>query len=208
MYQSIVMAIKNLSYLEMLAFASGIGYVCLAVRENIACWWVGIVNIFAMTILSYQSRLYADVGLQLVYLWLTIQGLYLWQKNNKATSSDTILKVSKTSIYEWKKLIITGLFFWVICIFLLKNYSNTDVAVWDSGVVVLSLVATWQTAHKKIENWIVWVITDLLYIGLYYYKALYLLMLLSVVYCILAVIGFYTWKKKLNNSESYIESNN
>ena len=101
--------IINLTYLEMVAFSTGLIYVWLAMRENVWCWPIGLVNVIAFLIISYQAMFYSDMMLQVFYLVLTIYGWQQWVSNNqrqtanKATTNSAAqtLQISLTPPKTW-----------------------------------------------------------------------------------------------------------
>ena len=121
------------------------------------------------------------MGLQIVYFWLTLYGIYQWKfGHTDATTAE--LAITTTSAKLWLLLlpicIIASLLMYQINVL----YTQTDVPFWDAVTTALSLIATWMVARKKLENWLVWMIADPLYVGIFYYKGYYLLSLLFLVY--------------------------
>lgn len=182
-----------LNPIEVGGLISGVVYVILAARENVWCWPVGLVNVILFIFLNFEAKLYADVGLQGVYLLLTVYGWYNWLKKTDDTGNH--LPITRTSGTEWLVIAIFTIAATIILSVLLSRYTDTNVPRWDSFVTALSLAATWMVAVKKLENWLVWIFTDLLYIALYYYKNLYLLAVLFAVYVVIAVQGYFYWRK-------------
>ena len=94
--------------------------------------------------------------------------------------------------------VITILAFAVIG-FILDRYTDSPVPYWDAFTTALSFTATWMLARKIIEHWILWVIVDVVSMGLYLYRGLYPTLLLFAIYTIMAVLGYIQWKKTLQN---------
>ena len=193
---------EQLSLLELTGTVFGITGVWLTVKKNSWCFPTGIVNVTLYAWLFYQSKLYADALLQLVYIALLIYGWYVWTRGK---NTENPLPVSRTSI----KMMM--LFFLSIClatagIGTFFRY-NTDASLpyVDSLTTSMSLVAQWMVAKKKIENWLVWIVADVIYISMYITKHLYLTSLLYFIFIILAVIGWQQWKKDIKTDEaSYV----
>ena len=180
--------------LELTGTIFGIAGVWLTVRENILCFPVGIVNVSLYALLFFQSKLYSDAILQIIYIGLLIYGWYEWiQKrgNNKQ------LSVSRTSRMLTYYLLAAG----IMATFLIGTFFryNTDASLpyIDSLTTSMSLIAQWMVARKKIENWLVWIVADIIYVSMYVYKHLYLTSVLYFIFIILAVIGWIEWKKDL-----------
>ena len=185
--------LQELSFLEIVGLMSGIGYVVLAARANIWCWPIGLVNVAVFLFINYEAKLYADAGLQVVYLALTLYGWYNWIE--KPENSTETLHISTTTSKQW--LILSGIVVVsaLVMSLILDQYTDTDVPRWDAIVTALSLVATWMTAQKKLENWLVWIVADVLYVGLYFHKGYMLLTILFVIYIFVAVQGYFYWRK-------------
>lgn len=84
---------------------------------------------------------------------------------------------------------------------MLSHYTDSQVPYWDGLTTALSIVATWMLAKKKIEHWLLWVFVDAISIGLFIYKDLYPTTLLFLVYTILAVYGYWEWKRELEQEK-------
>ena len=190
---------QTTSYLEVLGIITGLLGVWLTVRQNILCFPVGIINvtIYAFMFSSEGIRLYADALLQCIYLVLLIYGWINWKKNKKTILKNEMPKdTSATTI-----ILISVIAFISLSIFLGK-YTDASLPWLDSALTVLSLVAQWMVARKMIANWIIWIIVNVVYIPLYFYKSLPLTSALYFVFLILAVKGYSDWKKEFNNSNS------
>ncbi|HRI27086.1 MAG TPA: nicotinamide riboside transporter PnuC [Chitinophagales bacterium] len=176
---------------EIGGLLSGIAYVVLAARASVWCWPIGLVNVLLFIYLNYYAKLYADVGLQFVYLALTLYGWYNWA--NAAKQQGNHIGFVNRRLFGSLTLLTVCLA--ALLALILDRYTDTDVPVWDAVVTALSLTATWLTAQKILENWLLWIFTDVLYVGLYAYKELYLLALLFVIYTLVAAQGYLYWKK-------------
>lgn len=187
------------SWIDWGALISGILYVTLAAKENVWCWLFGLVNVGLFFVIAFNAQMYSDVGLQVVYFGLTIYGWWQWVYGNKNNLQNP-LKITTTSVKLWTILIFFTLFSTAILYFLLSSFTSTDVAFWDALTTALSLTATWMTARKKLENWLVWILVDPIYVGLLYYKGWHLSSLLFGIYTIIAVFGYFEWKRKMKRS--------
>ncbi|MGB0929419.1 MAG: nicotinamide riboside transporter PnuC [Chitinophagales bacterium] len=186
------------SWIDWGALISGILYVTLAAKENVWCWLFGLVNVGLFFVIAFNAQMYSDVGLQVIYFGLTIYGWWKWVYGSK-NKLQNALKITTTSVKLWSILIFFTLFSTTIFYFLLSNFTNTDVAFWDALTTALSLTATWMTARKKLENWLVWIIADPIYVGLLYYKGWHLSSLLFGIYTVIAVFGYFEWKRKMQH---------
>ncbi|HVX23888.1 MAG TPA: nicotinamide riboside transporter PnuC [Candidatus Saccharimonadales bacterium] len=176
---------------EVLGFVTGGYCVWLAVVENIWNWPIGILNAVAFTVLFLGSRLYADAGLQIVYIVLGFVGWYWWLKGGEHKSE---LKVQHIGVLESLALAIVGIVATVGFTRFLASIN--DVApFWDGLTTVSSLVAQYMLTRKYLENWYVWIATDVIYIGLYGFKHLALTAVLYVIFLTMCLVGVRDWRK-------------
>jgi nicotinamide mononucleotide transporter len=186
-----------MNLLEYVAAAFGVISVYLSVRQNIWSWPTAIVNVGLYTIVFYHSRLYADMGLQVVYVIISIYGWYEWLYGGKG---HTELHVSRTSRQLGILLVGIGIVTSYVLGALL--YRTSDAAPYiDAATTSTSLIAQWMMTKKFLENWAVWVAVDVVYIALYIYRDLYVTSLLYLAFLILSVMGYRQWKASLAEGE-------
>jgi nicotinamide mononucleotide transporter len=184
--------------LETVAALFGIISVYLSVRQNIWSWPTAIVNVGLYTFVFYQSRLYADMGLQVVYVVISFYGWYQWLYGGQG---HTELKVSRTSRTLQIALAAIGIVSTFLLGTLLHRTTNAALPYLDSATTSTSLVAQWMMTKKLLENWLVWVAVDVVYIGMFIYKQLYVTSLLYLVFLVLSVMGYRQWKATLREPE-------
>lgn len=191
-----------ISYAELIGTLFGLVSVYFASRANILTWGTGIVNEIFLFILFFQVQLYADMFLQMYFFFVTLYGWYKW--NSKTTET----KISETSFRNKIFLavsiligtLISGVLFTNIHLYL-PTYFKIQAAYpfTDSFVMVSSIVATVLLAKKKIENWYLWIVVDLVCVILYFKKGVYILSFEYFIFLGLASYGLYHWKKQLSN---------
>ena len=186
-----------ISPLEILATLFGLWSVIAYVRESLWAWPAGLVNVLLFILLFWQARLYGDTALQVVYVGLQVYGWWQWRHGGAGRRE---LAISRTSAGLWLRLgLIAGAAF-VPAGWLLGRYTDTDVPWWDAGPTISSLIAQWLLTRKKLENWWVWIATDLAYVPLYAYKKLYLTAGLYGVFLLLCVLGARRWTREYRSS--------
>jgi len=191
------------NYIEILGAILGIAYIFFSIRQNILTWPVGFLTSILYVWVFLVSKLYADMGLQVYYVVISIYGWYEWLHGDK-NSSKTTLKVSRLTMRVGLILsAITALIFVLIWI-ILKNFTDSTIPVADALATALSLVATWMLARKILEHWLIWIFVDIFSIGLFWYKELYPTVFLFAVYTIMAVVGFIEWKKEFARPEGVL----
>jgi nicotinamide mononucleotide transporter len=183
---------------EIVAAIFGVVSVFLSVRQNIWSWPTAIVNVGMYIVVFYRSKLYSDTGLQVVYVVLNFYGWYQWLYGGK---NRTELAVARTGARLGGILIVIGL----VSTALLGTFvaHNTDAALpyMDALTTSTSLVAQWMMTKKLLENWIIWVTVDVVYIGMYIYKDLHVTALLYAIFLVLSVMGYLQWKRTLSAPE-------
>lgn len=183
---------QSTSLLEIAGLVTGIISVWLTVRQNILCFPTGIINvlIYAFLFSSNGIRLYADAFLQIVYLILLIYGWIRWKKNKIEIN----FPISINSFFLIRLLVFCIPLFLILGLFLV-NYTNASLPWLDALLTVISLAAQWMIAKKMIENWILWIVVNTIYIPMYIYKGLHLTSILYFIFLLLAIKGFGEWKK-------------
>jgi nicotinamide mononucleotide transporter len=183
-----------MSSLEIVAALFGVVSVFLSVRQNIWSWPTAIVNVGMYIIVFYESRLYADTGLQVVYVVLNAYGWYHWLYGGK---NRTELPVTRTPMRLGAFL--AGLVAAGTMLIGTLLARNTDAALpyIDAMTTSTSLVAQWMMTRKLLENWVIWVAVDVVYIGMYIYKSLYVTAVLYFIFLVLSAMGFFQWRRSI-----------
>jgi nicotinamide mononucleotide transporter len=202
-WNEIIKAAYSMSVLEILGVFFGVLSVWFSKKENILVYPAGIISILIYVYLCYSVGLYADTGIQVFYFVMSIYGWYNWVSvkdigviDNRAVT----LKISKNTFIQnlGYSAIITIL--WIALYFLLSVYTDSTVPYIDSFTTAICLVGMWLMTLKKIENWIMWIIADLICIPLYWYKGLPLSSIQFVLFTALAISGYLEWKGKLKKA--------
>ncbi|MFA5329841.1 MAG: nicotinamide riboside transporter PnuC [Prolixibacteraceae bacterium] len=188
------------NYIELLGAILGIAYIFFSIRQSILTWPVGLLTSVLYVWVFFVSKLYADMGLQVYYVFISIYGWYEWLRGNRSDKSQT-LAISRMSFRLGLTLSGVSLLLFGFIWFILKNYTDSPVPMADALATSLSIVATWMLARKILEHWLVWIFVDAFSIGLFWYKDLMPTVILFVVYTIMAVVGFIEWKKEFKSGE-------
>jgi len=182
------------NYIELLGAILGVVYVLFSIRQNILTWPVGLLSSILYVWIFFDSKLYADMGLQMYYVFISIYGWHEWLKGNQ-DNARAKLKVSRLNLKLGLLLTVISLLIFGVIWLILINLTDSQVPIADSLATSLSIVATWMLARKILEHWLVWIFVDAFSIGLFIYKDLLPTVILFVVYTIMAVVGFIEWKK-------------
>jgi nicotinamide mononucleotide transporter len=189
------------SWVENLAVLTGIIYIILSVKQRVSCWFFGIASSILYFFVFFQSQIYADMLLQVYYV---LVGIYGWIHWAGVDASMSMIFLPITRLSKSNKLYL--LFF--TCIMMvgiaqfLIYFTDSPVPWLDALTTSLSVTATWMLARKVLEHWIIWVIVDLIYIGLFYYRGLFPSILLFLVYTALAIVGYFEWIKQWKKNQS------
>jgi len=184
--------------IEILAVVFGIVSVYLSTREHIWSWPTALVNVSLYFVVFLEAKLYADMGLQVVYFALSLYGWYEWLYGGEHR---TELHVSRVTRTLGVRLAVIGIASAVVIGTLLARFTDAALPYLDSATTSTSLVAQWMMTRKILENWAVWVAVDVVYIGMFIFKELYLTAGLYAVFLVLAVMGFRQWKRSLIERE-------
>lgn len=178
---------------EAFGFATGAICVWLVTRGNLWNWPVGLVNNIVFAILFWKARLFADFGLQGVYFALGIWGWWQWLHGG---ANRAPLPVTRTRKNEW---IAIALFLtagtWGLRELLLAV--NGAAPFWDAITTTLCLAAQYLLCRKRIENWLLWIAADLIYVPLYLSRGLPLTAILYAGFIGLCIVGLKRWKREL-----------
>lgn len=203
--------------IEFLGFLFGVIYVILAIRENFWCWIAGLVNVVMYIIVFYEQSLYGMMGLQVIYLFMSFYGLFLWSGLNKLIKLKGIFpgiknpevvsdEAGRKNIKEVPQITrMPAGYLWfvagsiVVCTLIagyFLTFTDNEIPWMDGLITAMGLAATWMTARKYIENWLVWIVNDLICVFLYFYLGLYLTAAFYIILFTMAIVGYFEWKKK------------
>lgn len=180
-----------MDWTEIAGFATGAVCVWLVVRRNIWNFPVGIANNLLFIWLFAQAGLYADAGLQVVYIVLAAMGWYWWLRGGREHDG---LEVRFTSPGMLAACVVAVIALTAAIQWGLDRYTNSTVAGWDAVTTSLSLVAQFMLSRKWIENWWFWIAADLIYIPLYASKGLWITAALYAVFLAMCVAGLFQWR--------------
>ncbi len=184
---------EHLSLTEVFGFITGAVCVWLTVKEHLWNWPIGIANNVFFIALFWQTRLYADMGLQFVYIVLGALSWYWWLHGGQSRSPLRVSCVPVSVALGVALLSVVSTF--GMTLYLQRIHDAAP--FWDALTTVLSLAAQYLLTRKWLENWWVWLTADAVYIGLYGFKHLYLTGALYALFLGMCVIGLKQWRKSL-----------
>lgn len=190
-----------IEHLEIIGTIVGIIYLILEYRASIHLWIAGIIMPAIYIFVYYRAGLYADFGINIYYLLIAIYGWITWKWGNRLKNKKhPELPITHTPRRYYLPLIIVFLIAWALIAYILKNFTDSNVVLLDSFTTALSIVGMWMLARKYVEQWLTWIAVDVVSAGLYVYKDLYFTAGLYAVYAIIAIFGYFKWKRMMKTS--------
>ena len=191
--ESITVFFTQTGWLEWCGVITGILCVWLAAKNNILNWPIAIVSVLIYIIIFFESKLYADMGLQVYFLAMNGYGWYFWTKNKNNTAAAT--PVSTITRKEIILSILGIIAFTAILGYLLHRNTDAAFPFIDSFCTACSLIAQIFLARKVLQNWLIWIFVDIIYVGVYISKDLYATAIMYALYVYIAWVGYSEWKK-------------
>jgi nicotinamide mononucleotide transporter len=185
-------------WLDITTTLLGLAYILLEYKANIWLWLVGFVMQALDIVLYYQKGLYADCGMEFYYIAMTVYGFTIWRfgKKRKADNGEVlpITHFKASLILPWAvaTVVIWGALYWF-----LAYCTDSSVPVADAFTTALSFVGIWALARKYLEQWLIWIVVDVVTCGLYFYKDIPFKASLYGLYVVIAVLGFMKWRRMM-----------
>jgi nicotinamide mononucleotide transporter len=187
-------AVKVTPAIEWIAILTALLYVVLATKENAWCWVFGILSAGLYIYINFVAKLYLDAWLSLYYCVIGIYGWYVWVKKIPQMNSRSLKNISAR---ELLLSIVAGVAGTFLLGFLSDRFTDSPLPYFDAALTSFSLVATFLTTQKILENWLFWVVIDAAYIIIYWNRSLPFTAVLFLIYTFIAAYGYFKWRKKL-----------
>jgi nicotinamide mononucleotide transporter len=196
----IELGIRSSSVASWIATVTAIIYVILAARENIWCWPFGIITSAASVCVYYEYQLPFESILNIGYCFLGVYGWWKWaiKKGELKTGTEEKMLIKNSNGRQFIYLFLIGIVGTLIFGGISAYYKTSSLPWADAAITMFSIIATWMTAQKLIENWLLWIAVDSAAVIVYVIKGpeMYLFAVLFIVYTFMAVAGYFAWKKK------------
>jgi nicotinamide mononucleotide transporter len=181
---------QHQTWLEIIGVITGLLCVYLAALNNIWNWPIAIISVGIYIFIFFNSRLYADMGLQFYFMAMNIYGWYYW--SHKPDEKKTPVK-----LITGKEIVLSAIAIVVFTFFLgtVLKYTPASFPYLDSFCTACSLVAQVFLARKVLENWLIWIFVDIIYVGVYIFKHLDLTAVMYAIYVGIALMGYLDWRK-------------
>lgn len=184
---------------EIIGAVIGLAYLYLEYKANVWLWPVGIVMSLFYVIIFFHGKFYADAAVYLYYIGANAYGLFLWTRSRKQSIEKNVTKDELAITHvPANRILPIGLItivLWMVLYGILKTVTDSPIPLGDAFTTAVSIVATWMLAQKYLEQWMLWIVVNLVSTILYFWKGLYPTGVLFIVYVIVAVLGYFRWKK-------------
>jgi len=183
-----------MNWFEVTGVVTGILGVWLTTRQHIWCWPVGLVAVLSYVVVFFDAKFYAAMALQIVFVVLILYGWYEWLHGG---ADEGALRVSRVPRRFVVPLAMTGMIASALLGFGLRRLTDEALPFIDAFAMSFSLIAQWMQARKYLETWVLWILLDVIYIGMGLSQGLNLTAILYLVYVGLALLGFRDWRRAL-----------
>ena len=183
----------SLHWLDILTTILGLLYMWLEYRAHIALWVVGIVMPALDIILYWQHGLYGEAGMACYYTLAAVYGLFVW-KFNKSRKKHEPLSISYMPRRQYLPTVAFFFVAWAVIYYILIRWTDSTVPVLDSFTNAMSFVGLWALSRKYVEQWLFWIVVDVVCTILYVQKGIPFKALLYGLYVVIAIAGYYKWK--------------
>ena len=188
--------------LDIFTTVLGLIYIWLEYRAHVALWVIGIIMPALDIILYWQHGLYGDAGMACYYTLAALYGLYVW-KFRKTKNLKQELPISHMPKRQYLPATVGFFVAWGVVYYILITWTNSTVPVLDSFTNALSFVGLWALARKYLEQWLFWIVVDVVCCVLYIQKGIPFKAGLYGLYVLIAIAGYYKWKKMMSKDVIY-----
>ena len=188
--------------LDIFTTVLGLIYIWLEYRAHVALWVIGIIMPALDIILYWQHGLYGDAGMACYYTLAALYGLYVW-KFRKTKNLKQELPISHMPKRLYLPATVGFFVAWGVVYYILITWTNSNVPVLDSFTNALSFVGLWALARKYLEQWLFWIVVDVVCCVLYIQKGIPFKAGLYGLYVLIAIAGYYKWKKMMSKDVIY-----
>lgn len=199
------MNISNLPWsliIEALGFIVGLLYLWWEYHADRRLWYASVVMPMISMWIYFSKGLYADFAINIYYLVIAVYGFRAWSRKNAGKEEDAKENQEKkslpiTSIPKKHLAGCAGMFLllWALIYLSLEHFTDSNVPLADAFTTAMSIVGMWMLARKYIEQWMAWILVDIVCICLFIYKGIYLYAILYTIYTVIALLGYRKWQR-------------
>jgi len=189
------------SSVEIVATIFGLINITLIIRRSVWNYPFGLVMVTLYFFIFKEAKLYSNMLLQLYFVGMQIFGWYWWLKR---TDDDGLVVVERIGLKPFVFWLSVGAFLIILLGKLMSVYTDGSDTYWDATISVGSVLAMYFMARRWLETWVMWILVDIIAIGLYWKQGLEPTAALYTVFLIMASIGLYQWKQSWNNQDNQL----
>lgn len=181
-------------YLEIIAVLTGLAYLVFLIKEQIVCWFFGILSSLISVVLFYRTGLYSESILYIYYVVIGVYGYLYW---HKSALKNKLFVVTDLSLISYLYIIIIGELLAISLGWFFGAYTDAKAPYLDAHTTVFSFIASYLEVKKMLASWKFWIVINTATIILYLNRDLNMYTALTVVYVVFSFVGYYKWKRKL-----------
>ena len=188
------------TWLEIIAAVMALVMVGCNMREIHWGWPLGIASSLLYFFVFANARIYGDASLQIFFAVVAFWGWFQWLRGRRNDGDDarsSALRIARLSPRGIAATLLACAVAWPLIALFLRRFTDTDVPWWDGFATGLSLVGQFLLGRKFIENWLVWIAVNVVSVGLFVHKGLWLTVALYAVFTVLSVAGYVAWRRRL-----------
>jgi nicotinamide mononucleotide transporter len=183
---------QHQTWAEVIGVITGLVCVYLAAKNNIWNWPFAIISVSIYIFIFFEAHLFADMGLQVYLFIVNIYGWYYWSKKPSTEKKTPVTRITRNEIF----LAIPAILIFTVVLGSILKYTTASYPYLDSFCTACSLIAQILLARKVVENWLIWIFVDIIYVGVYVFKDLHLTAAMYAIYAVIALVGYVDWKKE------------
>lgn len=192
-----------MSWVEICATVFGFLCVVLTIRRSVWCWPTGLIQVLLFIAVFYDAKLYSDLLLHVIYVFLQFYGWYHWTRPDASNDSLLIQTLTLPSLGCWVMMVVAGT---IGLGWSMDRWTDASLPYPDAFTTVASLVAQFLLARRYIQNWGFWICVDLVAIWVYFTKELNATAMLYIAFLVLAAIGMAVWIRRLSGQRTEVEA--
>jgi nicotinamide mononucleotide transporter len=189
-------------YIELVGAATGLLFLRFEIKQNPLLWPLGLLTSLFYIYIFFESKFYADMGLQVYYVFISIYGWYFWLRGSGNADGKTGVPITRVNRFQMLTFGAITIPIFVLISQILIHFSDSPLPYWDALTTALSITATWMLARKILEHWMVWIVVNAISLGLYFYKGLYPTTVLFFFYTVLSFNGYVVWRRDFLKQQS------
>ena len=185
--------------IEITAVILGVINITLLIRRSIWNYPFGIAMVTLYAWIFFGAKLYSDVLLQFFFFFVQIYGWWYWLKSRGGDGLVIVERMTRNQILRYAASAVAGI---AALGTVMGRFTDASFPYWDASIAVLSVIAQILLARRRLENWLVWILVDMLAIGLYWSKDLYPTAALYSIFLVLATVGYFGWRRAWRSGEA------